>query len=107
MFRGDIGQFFVRFKGTIMGVVLLTLCASGIVFFLDSRSKEKRIKDGDAIYDVLRRNDESVEQKLAEVSEKFYEDYKNRTFSEGVCSILMLLKHNNLREVYHATGAPA
>ncbi|SBO14735.1 hypothetical protein ANAPC1_01100 [Anaplasma phagocytophilum] len=54
-------------------------------FFLDSRSEEKRIKDGDAIYDVLRRNDESVEQKLAEVSEKFYEDYKNRTFSKGVC----------------------
>ncbi|SCV65018.1 hypothetical protein ANAPRD1_00751 [Anaplasma phagocytophilum] len=31
MSGGEIGQFFVRFKGTIMGVVLWTLCASGIV----------------------------------------------------------------------------
>ncbi|CEG20476.1 hypothetical protein ANAPC1_00642 [Anaplasma phagocytophilum] len=69
MSREEIGQFFVRFKGAIMGVVLLALCASGIAFFLDSRSEKQRIKDGDAIYDVLRRNDGSVKQRLAEVSD--------------------------------------
>ncbi|UQD54551.1 hypothetical protein [Anaplasma phagocytophilum] len=69
MSREEIGQFFVRFKGAIMGVVLLALCASGIAFFLDNRSEKQRIKDGDAIYDVLRRNDGSVEQRLAEVSD--------------------------------------
>ncbi|WP_249548919.1 hypothetical protein [Anaplasma phagocytophilum] len=69
MSREEIGQFFVRFKGAIMGVVLLALCASGIAFFLDSRSEKQRIQDGDAIYDVLRRNDGSVEQRLTEVSD--------------------------------------
>ncbi|WP_271758647.1 hypothetical protein [Candidatus Anaplasma sp. TIGMIC] len=68
MDRGTIGQVLVRYRGVVIAVVLLSLCASGIAFVLEGKREKQRLEEGDAMYDALQGDYRQVVQKLGDLS---------------------------------------